>query len=143
MDKLNLDTKVLLSTLWIFVLINMIYADIIGMLRPGYIELLNQMSQKLSSSTVLIFSVLMEIPILMILLSRILSINLNKIANYIAVPISIVYVIFGGLDNPPVSYMFFATIEIFTMLFIFILSYKWKQPIVNEINYRSENQRSF
>ena len=143
MDKLNLDTKVLLSTLWIFVLINMIYADIIGMLRPGYIELLNQMSQKLSSSTLLIFSVLMEIPILMILLSRILSINLNKIANYIAVPISIDYVIFGGLDNPPVSYMFFATIEIFTMLFIFILSYKWKQPIVNEINHRSENQRSF
>lgn len=137
MDKL--DTKVLLSTLWIFVLINMIYADIIGMLRPGYIELLNQMSQKLSSSTILIFSVLMEIPILMILLSRILSINFNKIANYIAVPISIVYVIFGGLDNPPVSYIFFATIEISTMAFILLLSFRWKQPTINEPNHQSTN----
>ena len=137
MDKL--DTKVILSTLWVFVLINMIYADIIGVLRPGYIELLNQMSQKLSSGTILIFSVLMEIPILMILLSRILSINFNKIANYIAVPISVFYVIFGGLDNPPVSYIFFAIIEVFTMVFILLLSFRWKQPIVNEPNHQSTN----
>lgn len=137
MDKL--DTKVLLSTLWVFVLINMIYADIIGMLRPGYIELLNQMSQKLSSGTILIFSVLMEIPILMILLSRILSMNFIKIANYIAVPISIVYVIFGGLDNPPVSYIFFATIEIFTMAFILLLSFRWKQPTINEPYHQPTN----
>ena len=39
--------QIWLSTAWIFVLLNMIYADILGMLRPGYLEFLDQMSQQL------------------------------------------------------------------------------------------------
>jgi len=124
--KTTIDKRVLLSTLWVFVLINMIYADIIGMLRPGYLELLDSVSKQLSSGHVLTFSVLMEIPILMILLSRTLPRTTNRIANFIAIPISIFYVIYGGIDNPPVSYLFFATIEIIAMLFIICFCWKWK-----------------
>jgi hypothetical protein len=65
--------KILISTIWIFVLINMIYAEIVGMLRPGYIELLERMSNELTRGTVLTFSILLEVPIIMILLSRVLN----------------------------------------------------------------------
>lgn len=125
-SALHQEHKILLSILWIFVLINMIYADIIGMLRPGYLELLDRMSKQLDSGTVLVFSVLMEIPILMILLSRILPKQRNRIANFVAVPISILYVIFGGLDDPPVSYLFFGSIELLAMIYILITAYRWK-----------------
>ncbi|MGB6154149.1 MAG: DUF6326 family protein [Pricia sp.] len=124
-DSKKLDKRIVLSTLWIFVLMNMIYADIIGMLRPGYLELLDRMSQELSPGTVLVFSALLEIPILMILLSRILERKPNRILNFVAVPISIIYVVFGGLDNPPVSYLFFGGVEIVTMLVIGYLAFKW------------------
>ena len=126
-----IDRKVLLSTVWIFVLINMVYADIIGMLRPGYVELLERMSKELNSETVLTFSVLMEIPIGMILLSRILPRKSNRTMNFVAVPVSVIYVIFGGLDDPPISYLFFGTVEILAMLCVLGISYKWKKEILS------------
>ncbi len=52
-----MERKALLSTMWIFVILNMIYADILGMLRPGYLEFLERMSQQLTSSTVLLLGV--------------------------------------------------------------------------------------
>ncbi len=53
--------KTLISTMWIFVLLNMVYADILGMLRPGYLEFLQRVSQQLTGITVLFFAILMEI----------------------------------------------------------------------------------
>lgn len=35
---MDMERRTILSTLWIFVLLNMVYADILGMLRPGYLE---------------------------------------------------------------------------------------------------------
>ena len=46
------DRKAVLSTIWAFVLFNMVYADILGMLRPGYLETLERLSNELSSGTV-------------------------------------------------------------------------------------------
>lgn len=134
-DVTKIDRNILLSTLWVFVLINMVYADIIGMLRPGYLELLERMSKELNSATVLTFSILMEIPIMMILLSRILPRKSNRIINFVAIPITIIYVIFGGLENPPISYLFFASVEILTMLLILGVSCKWKKEISSSENH--------
>lgn len=121
----GIDRKVLLSTGWTFVLFNMVYADIIGMLRPGYIDLLDQMSRQLSPGSVLTFSVLMEVPIGMVLLSRVLERKANRWANLVAVPISILYVVFGGWTNPPASYLFFGSVEILTMLGLGVLAWTW------------------
>jgi hypothetical protein len=121
-----------LSILWIFVLMNMIYADILGMLRPGYIELLDQMSRELTPGTVLMFSVLMEIPIIMIPLSWILKRKANRRANFIAVPLSILWVVVPALmpsmGSTPLSYVFFATIEVSCMLLIFRMAWRWPAP---------------
>lgn len=124
------DRKTLLSTLWVFILLNMIYADILGMLRPGYLQFLEQMSQQLSGQTVLLFAVLMEVVIMMVVLARLLNRTANRWAHFIAVPLSILWVVVPSLmsslgEATPPSYVFFATIEVVTMLAILWFVWRW------------------
>ena len=130
----NVEIKSILSTLWIFVLLNMIYADILGMLRPGYLELLDRMSHELSGSAVLMFAVLMEVVIVMVPLSRMLNRNANRWAHFVAVPLSILWVVVPAFmpsmgDVTPLSYLFFAAVEVVTMLAM--LWFAWKWPVVD------------
>jgi len=123
----------MLSTMWIFVLLNMIYADILGMLRPGYLEFLDRMSQQLSGNTVLLFAVLMEVVIVMVMISRILDRKINRWVHFVAVPLSILWVVVPSLmpslgDTTPLSYVFFATVEVGTMLAILCLVWRWPIP---------------
>lgn len=129
----DLERKSLLSTLWIFVLLNMVYADILGMLRPGYLDFLNQISQQLTDSTVLLFAVFMEVAIAMILLSRVLAYKANRWAHFIAIPLTILWVVVPALmpslgEITPLSYVFFASVEVVTMAFIFWYVWQWPQP---------------
>jgi hypothetical protein len=88
----------------------MIYADILNTLKPHYLQELEYVGENLSGETVLLFAFLMEIPIVMILLSRILNRKANRIANFIAAPISILWVIIPSIvmsdSNTPLSYIF-------------------------------------
>lgn len=124
--------KQLLSTLWIFVLFNMIYADILGMMRPGYLDTLERMSHELSGSVVLLFAVLMEVAISMIPLSRLLNYKANRLVHFIVLPLTILWVVVPALmpslgDATPLSYVFFASVEVVTMLGIFWVVWKWPQ----------------
>lgn len=122
--------KLVLSTMWIFVILNMIYADILGMLRPGYLELLDRMSQELSGNTVLLFAGLMEIVIVMVPLSRVLKRKANRWAHIVVIPLSILWVVGPALmpslgDSTPLSYVFFATVEVATMLAMLRFAWRW------------------
>ncbi len=76
-----------LSTLWIFVTLNYLYGDLIGMMDTN---LLNQFLTgevkgiEMSQEFLLGAGILMEIPMAMVLLSRILPYKSNRIANLIA-----------------------------------------------------------
>lgn len=116
----DVSKQTVLFTLWVFVFFNMIYADLLGMIRPGYVEMLDQMGRDLSAGTVLFFAVMMEITIVMIPLSRLLGRKVNRRLHFIAVPLIIAWVIvpslmpdLGGETQP--SYIFFATVEVATM----------------------------
>ena len=106
--------QVRLSTLWIFVMFNMVFADIVGFLNPGALE--QMIAMKPAQGLLLVFSILLEIPIAMIVLSRLLKVRANRWANIIAGVITILYVIGGG--NTSITYIFFATIEVACMLLI-------------------------
>ena len=109
------ETKIKLSLLWIIVMFNMVFADIVGFLNTGTLE--EMMKMQLSQSLLLIFSLLLEIPIIMIFLSFSLpSHKENRIANITAVIITTIWIIGGG--NTSLSYIFFVTIEIFCMVLI-------------------------
>jgi len=66
-----------------------------------------------------------EIPIAMIVLSRLLKHKANRWANIIAGAITILWVIGGG--NTSVSYVFFATIEVACMALIIWCAWKWTE----------------
>lgn len=126
---MNMDRRQLLSIIWIFVMFNMIYADIIGQLVPGWLDKVDTYSQMFEWWVLVIFSVLLEIPIGMTLLSRILSYKANRLVHTIAVPITILFVFLGGSLSP--HYIFFASIECIAMSLTLWLSWKkWPEPIL-------------
>ena len=119
------DMKVKLSTLWIFVLFNMIFADIVGYMNPGALEdiIKGEVGIQITQELLLLFSIMLEIPIAMIFLSRILKYRANRWANIIAAIITILFVIGGG--DTYLSYIFFASVEVVCMLFIVWYAWTW------------------
>ncbi len=127
--NIKISPQVVLSTTWIFVLVNMIYADILGTLKSGYLENLESLSSTLSEETVLAFALFMEVPIVMILLSRILNRKANRIVNMIGAVLSILWVVvpatITSLGTTPLSYVFFASVETAAMSFIIWYAFNW------------------
>jgi len=119
--------KVKLSTLWIVVMFNMIFADIVGFMNPGELEkiMTGDVGIQITQELLLIFSLLLEIPIAMIFLSRVLKYKTNRWANVIAALITILFVIAGG--DTYLSYIFFASIEVVCMSFIIWLAWNWRE----------------
>ena len=126
-NKKATDTKTLLSTLWIVVMINMLKADILSLYIPGIHE---EMAEFLGATPVsqimLVAAIMMEISIAMIFLSRVLKYKANRWANIIIGVITIVWVIGGGSTYP--HYLFIATIEVICLLLIIWIAWKWINP---------------
>lgn len=121
------NMKMKLSTLWIFVLFNMVFADIIGFMNPGALETIieGEVGIEITQKLLLVFSIMLEIPIAMVFLSRILEYRSNRWANILAAILTILFVIGGG--DTYLSYIFFASIEVVTMLFIIWLAWNWHE----------------
>lgn len=124
--KKNDDIKIILSTLWIVILFNMIFADVVGFMSPGTLEeiISGNVGITITQELLLVFSIFLEIPILMVFLSRFLDNEFNRWANIIACILTALFVIGGG--NIHLSYLFFASIEIVCMSII--VWYAWHLP---------------
>ncbi len=72
----------------------------------------------------LIAAILVEIPIVMIFLSRVLHYKANRWANIISGVVMIAFVVGGG--STYLHYMFFAAIEI--LFILLIIWYAWNWP---------------
>ena len=125
------DRKVILSTLWIFVMFNYTYCDILGLMDSS---LLKQYltgvvdGLELTERFLLMGAVLMEIPIAMILLSRILNYQVNRWTNILAASIKTIAMILTMFVGTPSSYyLFFGIIEIATTAFIVYYAWRWKE----------------
>ena len=110
------DTKERLSLLWIFALLNYLYADVLALF--AFVGSPNS-APHLPPWALLGSAVLMEIPIAMIVACRLLPFRANRLANIIAGAIvtlinaGLTYVppFFGLLTPALPCYLFFATIE--------------------------------
>jgi hypothetical protein len=123
-----MDIRVKLSLLWIVVMFTMVFADIVGFLNPGTLKdmMAGSVGIPITQGILLAFAILIEIPIAMIFLSRVLKYKVNRWANIIASIITILFVIGGG--SPYLFYIFFASVEVMCMLVIIWLAWNWKQP---------------
>ncbi len=121
-----LDTKAKLSTLWIFILLNVIFADIHGFFKPRFLEEIMTGSvngTQLTEELFLLAAIGLEIPIAMVLLSRVLKYRVNRWANIIGGAISIMFVIVSEVHD--LDDMFFATVEVIDMLLIIWYAWTW------------------
>jgi len=123
----KLDTKVLLSTLWIVVMINMLKADILSLLIPGVTDELAKFSASAGASIpqlMLIGAVMGNLAIAMIILSRVLKYGINRWVNIIVGIVTIAY-IWGGMSSYP-HYIFIATVETLCLLLIVWFAWTWR-----------------
>ena len=82
------DTKERLSLLWIFAFLNYLYADVLALWDiVGSLNLADAPHPHLPPWALAGSAVLMEIPICMIVASRLLPIGANRLANIIAAAI--------------------------------------------------------
>src|SRR5215467_3693982 len=128
------DTKERLSLFWIFALLNYLYADVLAL----FAFLASPKTAPHLPPWALMFSaVLMEIPIAMIVASRLLSFRANRLANIIAGAIltlvngflTFVQPLTDGDFRDPVypAYVFFATIETVCTLIIIWQAWTWSE----------------
>jgi len=112
------DTKARLSLFWIFALLNYLYADVLALWDiVGSLNLTH--APHLPPWALAGSAVLMEIPIAMIVASRLLPFRANRLANIIAGGImtlvngflTFVPPFFGHRTPALLEYLFFATIE--------------------------------
>ncbi len=118
------DIRVRLSTLWVFMLLNYLYCDVMGLYDPT-------LSGDLSRDALLAASLLMELPILMVLMSRMLNYWPNRWANVMAggfMAVVQVATLFVG-SGPTAYYVFFSAIEIACLLFIVWTAWRWAEPV--------------
>jgi hypothetical protein len=123
----KIDTKTLLSTLWIVVMINMLKADILSLYIPGAVEELAQTSANTGASIpqlMLIGAMMGNISLAMVLLSQVLKVGLNRWVNIIVGVVTIAYIWSGMAPYP--HYLFIASIETLCLLLIIGIAWKWR-----------------
>ncbi|HEX8816523.1 MAG TPA: DUF6326 family protein [Terriglobales bacterium] len=128
------DTKERLSLLWIFALLNYLYADVIALWDiVGSLNVAD--APHLPPWALPASAVLMEIPIAMIVASRLLPFRANRLANIIAgtiltlVNAALTYVppFFGARTPALPEYLFFATIETVATSYIVWQAWNWSE----------------
>lgn len=116
-----------LSTLWIIVVMNIVFADILSIFieleTKNTLEILGEVK-----TTMAIAVLFLNVPVLMIYFSRSLSIASNRIMNIIASCITILFVVGGGSLMP--HYIICAAIEVTVLIIIIINAWRWKNTTV-------------
>jgi hypothetical protein len=129
--------RVVLSTLWIFALLNYIYADVYTLffnpvLQPQAWKRFLEGGAggiQITQGFVLVTAILMETAIAMVLLSRVLPYGANRWANILSGVIHTLFVTWSLIGEAPNGfYVMFAAIEVVCTLFIVWYASKWPAP---------------
>jgi len=114
------EPRALLSTLWIVVLINILSADVFSFMLGAS----GEAAVAVTPWIMFAFAVVHELPIAMIVLSRVLKRKANRILNYVAAAVTALYITAGGSATP--HYIFFALAELICLVFVVIIARKWQ-----------------
>lgn len=132
------DRKAILSTLWIFAVLNYLYCDVLSLMDAN---LLKQFltgtvgGMQMTQGFLLGASILMEISISMVLLSRILKYRLNRLFNIIAgIITTVVQIATLLMGKPTMYYLFFSIMEITCTAFIVWYSWTWRTSGDTQVN---------
>lgn len=128
--RVTSDRKVVLSTLWVFYVLNILYADVLNLMGDAAtataegVELIDAL---LSPEMLLGAAIFLEMAMAMIVLSRLLEHHVNRWSNMIVASLHAVGVIASVfVGTPTVFYLFFVIVEVATCLFIVCYAWSWK-----------------
>jgi hypothetical protein len=122
----GIDPRLKLSLLWVFVLLNITYADILSLMDSTSAIRKVMGGASLPAGGLIAGAVLMETAIAMVVLSWLLNYKANRWVNIIVGALNILAVVTGGHG---LYYEFFATVESVCMVLIIWHAWKWK-PVV-------------
>ena len=128
------DMRVALPLLWVFMLLNYLYCDVLSLTDPANLKdvLAGHAaggSVQITPEFLLASAVLMEIPMAMILLSRVLGHRASRWANVVAAAfMTLVQIGSLGVGTPTSYYLFFSAIEVGTLALIAVLALRWVDP---------------
>ena len=130
----DLDMNVKLSTLWITATLSYLYCDVISLMDP---ELLKQYLKgnvnglATTPGFLLGAAILISIPIVMVLLSRVLSYRANRWANIAAATfMTAVQILTLVIGVPALYYLYLSIIEIACTVLIVGYAWRWRGPAV-------------
>ena len=124
------DRRVVLSAVWIFVVLNYIYADIFiilgghGASTPEEEELVKTLS---SPGIFVFFAFYLQMAMAMIVVSRLLKHGINRWSNILIASLHVL----GGLGSlfvvtNTIYYIYYVSVEIIALLFIIWYAWGWK-----------------
>ena len=121
-------TRARLSAAWVFVMLNMIFADILSFMSPGALQQVlagNADGIQITPGFLLVAAVVAEVPISMVLLSLLLPQRAARWANIGAAAVTVAYVL--GLASATPHYVFIAALETLGCVAIAWWSWTWAQ----------------
>ena len=118
----GIDPRVKLSLLWVFVILNMAYADILSLMDPSSPIRAVMAGAPMPAGGLMAGAILMETSIAMVILSWILKYKVNRWVNALMAAFNILAVVSGG-HGP--YYVFFAAVDVVCMLLIIWFAWKW------------------
>ncbi|WKZ35055.1 MAG: DUF6326 family protein [Anaerolineales bacterium] len=121
-STIGIDPRVKLSLLWIFVVLLMVYADIVSLLDPTSPIREVMAGAPLPAGGLLAGAILMITSISPVMLSWVLSYKVNRWVTIIIGAYMIVHIVIGGHG---LYYVLFATVEVACILLIIWYSWKW------------------
>jgi hypothetical protein len=124
-----MEMKTRLSTLWLFATLNYIYCDVLALMNPSMLKgfLAGHVAGiDVTQGFLLASGALVEVPMAMVLLSRLLGYRANRIAN-IAAGAFMTAVQLGSnfVGAPAPYYVFFSVVEIATTVAIVWFAWSW------------------
>lgn len=124
-----------LSILWIFVTLNFLYCDVVTLMNPPTLkEFLtgNVGGMNVSDGFLLAAGMLVEIPMAMVLVSRLANFRVSRWANVVAGAImTAVQLASLFARTPALYYVFFSIIEIATTSVIVWYAWRWRARVTS------------
>ena len=119
----KIETNTLLSALWLFILLNVIFRDLHEIAKKSHLEML--LASEVSDVLLFLVGFVIEIPIAMVLFSLLLS---RRILRPLTIVATLVITV-GMVSVPPTDLddVFFLTIQLLAMIAIVWTVWRWSQ----------------
>ena len=130
----DIRTRGILSSLWVFFFINHFFMGLHEFANPEFVQRLLG-GFEVSDTLLLIAAITIELPIAMIVLSRVLPDRINWLAN-IVVAVFAVGLEIGNNPNPDPDNLFFLAAEFVGFAAIIVMSIRWRLRLVRESRMR-------